>query len=123
MKKVPLRTCVVSHEKCEKKDLLRVVRDLFAAGAEAISINDQRVVLNTSITCEGNVIMVNGEKISSPFVIKAIGSSYMNSALTRPGGIIKSFTGYIGASVKESDNIQISKYTGVISTKNIKKAN
>ena len=27
MKKVPLRTCVVSHEKCEKKDLLRVVRN------------------------------------------------------------------------------------------------
>jgi Predicted nucleic-acid-binding protein implicated in transcription termination len=26
MKKVPVRTCVVSHEKCEKKDLLRVVR-------------------------------------------------------------------------------------------------
>lgn len=26
-KKVPLRTCVVSHEKCEKKDLLRVVRN------------------------------------------------------------------------------------------------
>lgn len=26
MKKVPLRTCVVSHEKCEKKDLLRVLR-------------------------------------------------------------------------------------------------
>lgn len=26
MKKVPLRTCVISHEKCEKKDLLRVVR-------------------------------------------------------------------------------------------------
>ena len=26
MKKVPLRTCVVSHEKCEKKDLVRVVR-------------------------------------------------------------------------------------------------
>ena len=26
VKKVPQRTCVVSHEKCEKKDLLRVVR-------------------------------------------------------------------------------------------------
>lgn len=25
-KKIPLRTCVVSHEKCEKKDLFRVVR-------------------------------------------------------------------------------------------------
>lgn len=25
-KKIPMRTCVVTHEKCEKKDLLRVVR-------------------------------------------------------------------------------------------------
>ena len=25
-RKIPMRTCVVSHEKCEKKDLLRVVR-------------------------------------------------------------------------------------------------
>lgn len=25
-KKIPLRTCVVSHERCEKKDLFRVVR-------------------------------------------------------------------------------------------------
>ena len=27
VKKIPMRTCVVSHEKCEKKDLLRVVRN------------------------------------------------------------------------------------------------
>ena len=27
MKKIPMRTCVVTHEKCEKKDLLRVVRN------------------------------------------------------------------------------------------------
>lgn len=27
VKKIPMRTCVVTHEKCEKKDLLRVVRD------------------------------------------------------------------------------------------------
>lgn len=27
MRKIPMRTCVVTREKCEKKDLLRVVRD------------------------------------------------------------------------------------------------
>ncbi len=27
MKKIPMRTCVVTHEKCEKRDLLRVVRN------------------------------------------------------------------------------------------------
>lgn len=26
MKKIPMRSCVVTHEKCEKKDLLRIVR-------------------------------------------------------------------------------------------------
>lgn len=26
-RKIPMRTCVVSHEKCEKKDLIRVVRN------------------------------------------------------------------------------------------------
>lgn len=26
MKKIPMRSCVVSHEKCEKKDLVRIVR-------------------------------------------------------------------------------------------------
>ena len=27
VKKIPMRTCVITHEKCEKKDLLRVVRN------------------------------------------------------------------------------------------------
>ena len=71
-------------------DLLDVVSELKNAGAEAISINEQRVVSTTAINCEGNVINVNGEKISSPFVIKAIGSSvYMYSALMRTGGSIE----------------------------------
>ena len=53
-------------------DILGVINELKNAGAEAISINDQRVVSTTSLTCEGNIININGEKISSPFVIKAI---------------------------------------------------
>ena len=102
-------------------DILGVVNELKNAGAEAISINDQRIVSTTSITCEGNVINVNGEKTSSPFVIKAIGSSiYMNSALTRAGGTIEYLNQYIQASVKQSNNITIKKYTGVINPKYIK---
>lgn len=55
-------------------DLLEVVNALKNAGAEAISINGQRIVPTSSITCVGNVIKVNGQKIGSPFVIKAIGN-------------------------------------------------
>lgn len=105
-------------------DILAIVNELRNAGAEAISINDQRVVSTTSITCEGNVINVNGEKTSSPFVIKAIGSSiYMDSALTRAGGTIEYLNQYIQASVKTSNNVMIKKYNGVINPKYIKYAN
>ena len=55
-------------------DLRAIVSELSNAGAEAISINDERVVNPTCIICAGNVISVNGEKITSPFVIKAIGN-------------------------------------------------
>lgn len=102
-------------------DILGIVNELKNAGAEAISINDQRIVSTTSITCEGNVINVNGEKTSSPFVIKAIGSSiYMNSALTRAGGTIEYLNRYIQATVKQSNDITIKKYTGVLNPKYVK---
>ena len=55
------------------KDLRDIVNEIKNAGAEAISINDHRVVTSTYIICGGNIINVNGEKIGSPFVIKAIG--------------------------------------------------
>lgn len=103
-------------------DLLGIVNELRNAGAEAISINDQRVVSTTSITCDGNVINVNGEKISSPFVIKAIGNSlYMYSALTRAGGTVENYNlSGIPTTVKTSDDITIKKYTGVLNSKYIK---
>lgn len=103
-------------------DIRTIVNELENAGAEAVSINDQRVVSTTSITCEGNVISVNDEKVGSPFVIKAIGNSLkLYSALTRPGGYVEKLnsTG-IATTVKQSDNISITKYNGVISQKYIK---
>lgn len=100
-------------------DIRSIVNELENAGAEAISINDERVVINTSITCEGNVISVNGEKVSSPFTINAIGNSLsLYSALTRPGGYVEKLnsTG-ISTTVKQYDKINIGKYAGVINLK------
>lgn len=105
-------------------DLRSIVNELENAGAEAISINGQRIVSTTSINCEGTVISVNGEKISSPFTINAIGNSLrLYSSLVRPGGFIESLnsTG-IPATVKRSNNVEIKKYTGVISSKYMKYA-
>ena len=55
-------------------DLMSLLNELRNAGAEAIEINGQRIVNSSAITCEGNIIKINGERIGSPFTIKAIGS-------------------------------------------------
>ena len=111
----------ISYYLVHDEDLREVVNELKNAGAEAISINDQRIISTTSITCDGNVILVNGEKISSPFVIKAIGSSEMLGGLSRPGGYIELLknTGIV-VSMEKSSNITIPKYNGIINSKYMK---
>ena len=102
-------------------DLIQVINELKNAGAEAISVNSERIVPTTAITCDGNVILVNGQKIGSPFVIKAIGNPEMLLGLTRPGGYISLMEDDgIEVIIKKSDNITIPKYSGVISSKYLK---
>ncbi len=103
-------------------DLVEVVNDLRNAGAEAISINGQRIINSTAIYCAGNVIKINGEKISSPIEIKAIGSpELLYGSIMRPAGYIELLeqTGVI-VDVKKNTNIIINKYDGVINSQYIK---
>lgn len=96
-------------------DVIRVVNELKNAGAEAISINDQRVISTTSIECDGNVIKINGEKVGAPFVIKAIGLQERLMALDRYMGylMVLELDGVV-ANIERAENITIPKYTGVI---------
>ena len=78
---------------------------------EAISINDKRITGTTAITCAGNVIQVNGEKVGSPFIIKAIGQKdLLYGEVTKNGGTIYKLKKYgVITEIKKSDNIEISK--------------
>ena len=99
------------------EDIYQIVNSLRNVGAEAISINGQRVTNRTAIACVGNVITVNGQKLGSPFVIQAIGPSlYLHSSLTMPGGYIEYIKDYgVKVDVKQvdKDTIVIPKYEGV----------
>ena len=102
-------------------DLIKIVNELKNAGAEAISINDERITLTTSIMCDGNVVLINGQKIGSPFVIKAIGIPESLAGLNRPGGYLEFMKDDgIQIDVKKSDKIIIDKYSGVLSSKYLK---
>lgn len=103
-------------------DILNVVNELKNAGAEAISINGERIINTTSITCAGNVAQINGEKVGAPFIIRAIGDSEtLYEALNRPGGYIELLNDSgIVSNIKKSNNISIQKYKGAINFKYMK---
>lgn len=100
------------------ENVLAVVNEMKNAGAEAISINDERVTNTTAISCDGNIIIVNGKKVGSPIQITAIGFVELLSNLNRPGSTLETFKNY-GKIVdfKKSSNLEIPKYTGVLNFK------
>jgi uncharacterized protein YlxW (UPF0749 family) len=55
-------------------DLRDIVNVLWMAGSEAISINDERLVSNSSIYCLGSTVMVNDTRLSPPYFIRAVGN-------------------------------------------------
>lgn len=61
-------------------DVLRIINDLRVAGAEAISINGQRVLAISEIKCGGPIIRINGKSIGTPIYIQAIGDPQLLSA-------------------------------------------
>ena len=99
-------------------DLLSVVNELKNAGAEAIEINGQRIVGTTAITCDGNVIMINGERVSSTFTINAIGFPELLATLNRTGGYLSYLEAdNMAITFEKSDSISIHKYTGIMNFK------
>ncbi len=117
----PASVLDISSYLVHDSDLRELISELSNAGAEAIEINNERIVSSTSITCAGNVISINGIRVSSPFIIKAIGNqSLMYGALTRPGSYVQLLsTQNIPTTIKKESNIQIAKYTGAITSEYI----
>jgi len=102
-------------------DLLQMINELRNAGAEAISINGQRLVATTAISCVGNVVSINGERVGTPFEIRAIGNpEQLFGALTRPDGYTSFLTRYgLLKEVKKSTDIVIPKYVGKYNIENL----
>ncbi len=97
------------------RDLIILVNELKDAGAEAISINDQRITNMTDIAdITDKNIVINSQRITSPYTVKAIGNkTYLQSALSvKNVGFIDEYINIYNKSIKleTKDNIKILKY-------------
>jgi len=97
-------------------NLLMVVNDLKAAGAEAISINDQRVTAMSEIRCAGPMIVVNQVRIGPPFVLLAVGNpDVLENSMTQKSGNLSAlqFMG-IQASIEKAEKLRIPGFKGIV---------
>ncbi len=95
-------------------DLLILVNELKASGAEAIAINGERLTAMSEIRCAGTLILVNWTKIGPPFLIEAIGDPDMlESGLMLNGGHLTTLK-FLGlqTSVQKMENIKLPAYSG-----------
>ncbi|HYF95030.1 MAG TPA: DUF881 domain-containing protein [Symbiobacteriaceae bacterium] len=96
------------------QDVLRVINELFGAGTEAMSVNEQRVIGRTEVRCAGPVIIVNGVRTAPPIVIKAIGNpDDLEMALEMKGGIGEELRDFgIQMAIKKEQNITVPAFKG-----------
>jgi uncharacterized protein YlxW (UPF0749 family) len=70
-------------------DLLQIANELWCAGAEAVSLNGQRLITGSSIACSARLIEVNSVTVGSPFTFQAIGDrDKLISALNIRDGVL-----------------------------------
>lgn len=96
----------------EDADIMNVINELRASGAQAISVNDERIVAMTEIREAGQYIMINGKQMVSPFVIKAISDpDKLERSLRLIGGVLEGLEEVqLKVDVKQSDNVTISRF-------------
>jgi uncharacterized protein YlxW (UPF0749 family) len=97
-------------------DILNVVNEMRDSGAEAISVNDQRITAVSEIRCAGTTILVNGNKIAPPFVMKATGDpQLLKSGLSIRGGKLEELKLFgLQTQLVRNEKIEIPAYSGAL---------
>ena len=95
-------------------DLLKIINDLRGAGAEAISVNEQRVLATSEVRESGRHINVNLVRLAPPYIVSAIGNAtLLKSSLEIKYGIIEDLESRgISVSVQADEDVFIPAFSG-----------
>ncbi|APH07071.1 DUF881 domain-containing protein [Bacillus weihaiensis] len=90
-----------------ESQIFSVINELYISGADAVSVNGQRLSRHSYIYCNGPVVTVDGNQFPAPFVISAIGDpNVMIPALNITGGVIDQLTyDHVVVAVEKKDKI------------------
>lgn len=106
---------VVVHQ----QDLQGVVNALWAGGAEAIMVQDQRIVSTSAIKCVGNTLYLQGRVYSPPFVVTAIGDPEALHAALETDTVVSNYRQWsellgLGYLVEDVDHVEVPAFSGAV---------
>ena len=110
---------IVVHQ----QDVQTFVNALWAGGAEAMMLQDQRVISSSAVRCVGNTLILQGRVYSPPYVIQAIGDvSAMRAALDRSKEV-RTYRDYVdrfglGYELTRKGQVTFPAYVGSLSMSN-----
>ena len=95
-------------------DILKVINELRAAGAEAISVNGQRLIATSEIRCAGPTLSVNNVRTAPPYEISAIGEKKsLENSIKMRGGVAETLKVWgIQLEVETSDKVYVPAFKG-----------
>jgi uncharacterized protein YlxW (UPF0749 family) len=100
-------------------DLRRVVEQLWLAGAEAVSVNGERVVPTTAFVDIGGTLLVNSAYLAPPYQVAAIGPADLYDILVTAPGFVELIQARadkfgIRFSFAEPDRVTVPAYAGTV---------
>jgi uncharacterized protein YlxW (UPF0749 family) len=107
----------VSDAIVHQQDIQAVVNALWAGGAEAMTIQGQRVVSTTGIKCVGNTVLLHGVTYSPPYVISAIGDPQALQTTVEASPYVRAYLAAVdkyklGWELGTEENIQAPAFSG-----------
>lgn len=104
---------VVVHQ----QDVQGVVNALWAGGAEAMMIQDQRIIATSAVQCVGNTLYLQGRVYSPPYTVMAIGDVEAMTRSLKQDPIVENYRGWaetlgLGYVVKSLDTVDLPAFAG-----------
>ena len=98
------------------QDLVSVINELWAAGSEAVAVNDQRVTATTGFSQVGGTVKINLQGITAPFTIVALGDAVtLEGALNIRGGLIEGLRALgLSITISRRNDLTVPAFRGVV---------
>lgn len=112
---------VVVHQ----QDLQGVINALWAGGAEAIMVQDQRIVSTSSVQCVGNTLHLQGRVYSPPYTVTAVGNPESMLAALEADPVVSTYRSWadavgLGYAVEDVGETELPAFVGSVRARHAK---